>query len=81
MFLGVVTTYVARTFHELVAAFNYFDNSYLRQATPEGPRISPKFPVQFGTTLHDSTIMVDPDCSRISDLVEGFHRGFKMRVN
>ena len=25
--------------------------------------------------------MVDPDCSRISDLVEGFHRGFKMRVN
>ena len=47
------------------------------QATPEGPRTSPKFPVQFGTTLHDSTIMADSDYSRISNLVEGFHRGFK----
>ena len=40
---------------------------------------SPKFPVQFWN--HHSTIMVDPDYPRTSNLVEGFHRGFKTRVN
>ena len=30
---------------------------------------------------HHSTIMVDPDYPCISNLVEGFHRGFKTRVN
>ncbi|KAL5251921.1 hypothetical protein ACHWQZ_G014902 [Mnemiopsis leidyi] len=42
-------------------------------------RTSPKFPVQFWN--HYSTIMVDPDYPRTSNLVEGFHRGFETRVN
>ncbi|KAL5250491.1 hypothetical protein ACHWQZ_G016285 [Mnemiopsis leidyi] len=45
----------------------------------EGPRTSPKIPVQFWN--HYSTIMVDPDYPRTSNLVKGFHRGFKTRVN
>ena len=45
----------------------------------EGLRNFPKFPVQFWN--HYSTIMVDPDYPRTSNLVEGFHRGFKTRVN
>ena len=73
------SVHVAGTFPELLAVVNYFENSYLGQATPEGPRTSPKFPVQFWN--HHSTIMVDPDYPRTSNLVEGFHRGFKTRVN
>ena len=68
-----LSVHVAGTFPELLAVVNYFENSYLGQATPEGPRTSPRFPVQFWN--HHSTIMVDPDYPRTSNFVEGFHRG------
>ena len=42
-----------RTLPGLLPVVNYFENSYLGQATPEGPRTSPKFPVQFWN--HHST--------------------------
>ena len=74
-----LSVHVAGTFPELLAVVNYFEKSYLGQATPEDPRTSPKFPVQFWN--HHSTIMVDPDYPRTSNLVECFHCGFKTRVN
>ena len=50
--------HIARTFPKLLAVVNYFENSYMGQATPEGPRTSPKFLFQFWN--HYSTIMVIP---------------------
>lgn len=74
-----LSVHIAGTYPELLAVVNYFENNYLGQATPEGPRTSPKFPLEFWN--HHSTIMVDPDYPRTSNMVEGFHRGFKTRVN
>ena len=58
---------------------NYFETYYLGLALPDGTRTTSRFNVEFWN--HYSTIIVDPEYPRTSNMVEGFHRGFKTRVN
>ena len=74
-----LSIHIAGLCPELLAVVNYFENSYLGQATSEGSRTCPQFPKEFWN--HHATIMVDPEYPRTSNMVEGFHRGFKTRVN
>ena len=54
-------------------------STYLGLACPDGSRTSPKYSIEFWN--HYGTIIVDPDYPRTSNMVEGFHRGFKTRIN
>ena len=42
-------------------------------------RVPPQFPIEFWN--HYDSILIDPEFPRMSNMVEGFHRGFKTRVH
>ena len=59
---------------------NYFENTYLGSViVDKEERVPPKFPLGFWN--HYSRILKDPEFPRTSNMVEGFHRGFRFRVN
>ena len=74
-----LSIHIASTYPALMIIVNYFETYYLGLALPDGTRTSARFNIEFWN--HYSTIIVDPDYPRTSNMVEGFHRGFKTRVN
>ena len=63
-----ITYYIQANYPQLMAVDNYFEKTYLGSATVDSEvRVPPKFPLAFW--------------NRTSNMVEGFHRGFKSRVN
>ena len=63
-----------------MAVVNYFENTYLGSVTVDSEeRVSPKFLLEFWN--HYDRILKDPEFPRTSNMVEGFRRGFKSRVN
>ena len=57
----------------------YFEQYYLGLASVDSDvRSKAKFPAEFWN--HYATILIDPDFPRTSNMVEGFHRGFRTRV-
>ena len=45
----------------------------------DGTKSKPKFNMKFWN--HSDMVRIDPDYPRTSNMVEGFHRGFRTRVN
>ena len=75
-----ITYYVQSNYPQLMAVVNYFENTYLGSVTVDSEdRVPPKFPLEFWN--HYDRILRDPEFLRTSNMVEGFHRGFKSRVN
>ena len=75
-----ISYYMALNYPQLMGIVSYFENTYLGANVPESlERITPQFPVKFWN--HFDTILADCDFPRTSNMVEGFHRGFKTRVN
>ena len=67
-------------YSKLMVIVNYFEKTYLGLGSPESDdRIPPSFPVEFWN--HFDIILIDYNFPRTSNMVEGFHRGFKTRVN
>ena len=64
-----------------MAVVNYFENTYLGSVTVDSEeRVSLKFPLEFWN--HYDWILKDPEFPRtLINMVEGFRRGFKSRVN
>ena len=59
---------------------NYFENTYLGSVTVDSEaRVPPRFPLEFWNDY--SRILKDPEFPQTSNMVEGFHRGFKSKVN
>ena len=74
-----LSVHISSSYPALMDVVHYFEKNYLGLAVIDGSRTIPKYPIEFWN--HHSTIMVDPDYPRTSNLVEGFHRGFRSRVN
>ena len=59
---------------------DYFEKNYLGELKPESEvRQPPLFPVEFWN--HYVTVCADPEFPRTSNMVEGFHRGFRTRIH
>ena len=75
-----LSIYIASKYPNLLSVVNYFELTYLGLSSADCvERSEPRFPAVFWN--HYNTIMVDFDYPRTSNMVEGFHRGFKTRVN
>ena len=75
-----ITYYIQSNYPQLMAVVNYFENTYLGSViVDKEERVPPKFPLGFWN--HYSRILKDPEFPRTSNMVEGFHRGFRTRVN
>ena len=75
-----ITYYIQANYPQLMAVDNYFEKTYLGSATVDSEvRVPPKFPLAFWN--HYSKTLEDPEFPRTSNMVEGFHSGFKSRVN
>ena len=75
-----ITYYIQTTYPQLMVVVNYFEKTFLGVVTVDSEdRIPPSFPLEFWN--HFDRILVNPDFPRTSNMVEGFHRGFKSRVN
>ena len=75
-----LTLYIQSQYSKLMVIVNYFEKTYLGLGSPESDdRIPPSFPVEFWN--HFDIILIDYNFPRTSNMVEGFHRGFKTRVN
>ena len=74
-----ISLYIAGNYPVLMYVVNYFEQSYLGLANIDGSRSSPRFNVKFWN--HYDIIMIDCEYPRTSNMVEGFHRGFRTRVN
>ena len=58
---------------------NYFEQNYLSLAQPDGTRTGFKYSIEHWN--HYAMVLVDPDYPHTSNMVEGFHSGFKSKVN
>ena len=75
-----MTYYIQSNYPQLMAVVNYFEKTYLGSVTVDSEvRVKPAFPSDFWN--HFDRVLEDPDFPRTSNMVEGFHRGFKTRVN
>ena len=75
-----ITYYIQSNYPQLMVVVNYFENTYLGSViVDKEERVPPKFPLGFWN--HYSRILKDPEFPRTSNMVEGFHRGFRTRVN
>ena len=55
---------------------NYFEKNYLGSVTVDSEvRVAPAYPLDFWN--HFDRVLVYPEFPRTSNMVEGFHRGFK----
>ena len=53
--------------------------TYLGLAQPDGTRAGTKFSIEHWN--HHAMVLIDRDYPRTSNMVEGFHLGFKCKVN
>ena len=74
-----LSMHIAGTYPELMAIVNYFEQTYLGLAQPDGTRAGTKFGIEHWN--HYAMVLIDPDYPRTSNMVEGFHLGFKCKVN
>ena len=74
-----LSVHIGSTYPELMKIVNYFKQYYLGLACPDGTRAGTKFSIEHWN--HHATVLVDPDYPRTSNMVEGFHLGFKSKVN
>ena len=75
-----ITFYIQSNYPELMVVVNYFEKIYLGSAIVDSEvRVPPTYPLEFWN--HFASILQDPEFPRTSNMVEGFHRGFKTRVN
>ena len=76
-----ITYYIQANYPQFImVVVNYFEKTYLGSVTVDCEvRVRPKFPLAFWN--HYSKTLEDPEFPRTSYMVEGFHRGFKSRVN
>ena len=76
-----ITFYIQSNYPQLMSVVNYFEKTYLGAVTVDNEvRVPPTYyPVGFWN--HFDRILWDPEFPRTSNMVEGFHRGFKIRVN
>ncbi|KAL5264936.1 hypothetical protein ACHWQZ_G005882 [Mnemiopsis leidyi] len=75
-----ITFYIQSNYPQLMVVVNYFEKTYLGSVTVDSEvRVTPAFPSDFWN--HFDRVLEDPDFPRTSNMVEGFHRGFKTRVN
>ena len=74
-----LTYHIQSTYPQLMLIVNYFEKTYLGLCNEHDVRVAPQFPVMFWN--HFDVILIDYDFPRTSNMVEGFHRGFKTRVN
>ena len=67
-----ITYCIQTSYPKLMVVVNYFEKTYLGAVTVDNEvRVPPTYPVKFWN--HFDRIL--------RDMVEGFHRGFKTRVN
>ena len=71
--------HIAGTSPELMTIVNYFELTYLGLAQLYGTRAGTKFGIEHWN--HYEMVLIDPDYPRTSNMVEGFHLGFKSKVN
>ena len=75
-----ITFYIQSNYPQLMSVVNYFEKTYLGAVTVDNEvRVPPTYPVVFWN--HFDKILRDPEFPRTSNMVEGFHRGFKIRLN
>ena len=75
-----ITFYIQSNYPELMVVVNYFEKTYLGSAIVDSEvRVPPTYPLEFWN--HFDSILQDPEFPRTSNMVEGFNRGFKTRVN
>ena len=74
-----LSMHIAGTYPELMAIVNYFELTYLGLAQLYGTRAGTKFGIEHWN--HYEMVLIDPDYPRTSNMVEGFHLGFKSKVN
>ena len=75
-----ISCYIAANYPKLMAVVNYFEKTYLGAVTVDSEvRVPPVYPLQLWNRY--SRILRDPEFPRTSNMVEGYHRGFKTRVN
>ena len=62
-----------------MAIVNYFELTYLGLAQLYGTRAGTKFGIEHWN--HYEMVLIDTEYPRTSNMVEGFHLGFKSKVN
>ena len=62
-----------------MAIMNYFEQTYLGPAQPDGTRAGTKFSNEHWN--HYAMVLINRDYPCTSNMVEGFHLGFKCKVN
>ena len=74
------TFYIQSNYPALMVVVNYFEKTYLGSAIVDSEvRVPPTYPLEFRN--HFASILQDPEFPRTSNMVEGFHRGFKTLAN
>ena len=75
-----ITYYIQTNYPKLMCIVNYFEKTYLGSVIVDSEvRLLPAYPLGFWN--HFARIIRDPEFPRTSNMVEGFHRGFKSRVH
>ena len=76
-----ITYYIQTNYPKLMCTtVNYFEKTYLGSVIVDSEvRLLPAYPLGFWN--HFARIIRDPEFPRTSNMVEGFHRGFKSRVH
>ena len=74
--LELLTTLKRKAAEQPLSATQNLISEVLADASTEVP---PTYPLEFWN--HFASILQDPEFPRTSNMVEGFHRGFKTRVN
>ena len=74
-----LSIHVCTSYPELMQIVNNFEQNYLGLAQPDGTRTGFKYKI--GHWNHYTMVLCDPGYPRTSNMVEGFHSGFKSKVN
>ena len=74
-----LSIHISSTYPELMVVANYFEQSYLGLYSIDGNRAGDKFSIKHWN--HYAMVLVDPNYPRTSNMIEGFHLGFKSKVN
>ena len=74
-----LSMHIAGIYPQLMQIVNYFEQYYLGLAQPDGTRACTKYSIEHWN--HYAMVLVDPEYPRTSNMVEGFHLGFKSKVN
>jgi len=75
-----ISYYIAEKYPQLLYVINYFEQTYLGVLTIDSPDTRSGFKYDPKFWNHFETILIDADFPRTSNMLEGFHRGFRTRV-